>query len=112
MSLNDVYDKFGNKLAPPYSRGDILDNQSLRAYLEDQACGAVKQIARSIYDKDVSELEFKIDGRMRHTILSIMTRKENKIRINPDLFGHTAWETVRLLRDATGTYLESRDGLK
>lgn len=109
--LNPIYDSFAEKLTPPFSRGEIIERQSLRAYLEDKACGAVNAIARKIYDKDVSELEYEIDGRMQSTIISIMTIKENKIRINPELFTHTGWEIIRTLRNAVGTYLESREGI-
>lgn len=108
MSLNKVYNTYGEKLSPPYNRGEILDNQSLRSYLEDIVCGAVKEIARKVYGEDVRELEYEIDGRMRLTKISVVSRTERKLRLNPDIFTYTDWETIQLLDEAVEVYLKTK----
>lgn len=110
MSLENICDRFGEKLSPPYTREDILKDQSLRSYLEDKIAGTIKAIAYDLYDKDVSELDFEIDGRMRSTLLSVVTRTDNRIRVNPRIFRCSRLEKVKLLREATDTYLSNREG--
>lgn len=102
MDLQQVYDKYGDKLSPPYTREDILKDESLRAYLEDVVCRTLMEIAHIKYSRGVemSKFNFEIDGRMKTTKVSVMTRTDRKIRLNPDIFTHSSWETIKLLEEA------------